>query len=158
MSNSTLDFSWLSDLIANMPEDPKQRQNLFEIAGFPHREQVVSNMLAFYFDKTQQHGFQGLFFSSLLKLAGNKLKDRIDIELFSDDFDVYRESDYIDLLLVSADANEQCLPTWTVIIENKMYADLYNDLEGYWNRTKARRPVRFPRHRNLEGICRPLED
>lgn len=101
-----------------------------EIAKQPHYENVLSNIYAFFFDVEQEHGFQDLFISSLLELIQeSKLgKEKDALQSFSD-FTI--ETEYttirggrIDLLLHNQDQ--------AIIIENKVYHYLANDLEDYW--------------------------
>ncbi|PHQ27797.1 PD-(D/E)XK nuclease family protein [Leeuwenhoekiella nanhaiensis] len=101
-----------------------------EIARQPHYENVLSNIYAFFFDVEQEHGFQDLFISSLLELIQeSKLgKQKEALQNFSD-FTI--ETEYstkkggrIDLLL----HNEQ----QAIIIENKVYHIVNNDLDDYW--------------------------
>ena len=34
---------------------PKRKQTLLEVSGFPRRETVYSNLLAFFLDETEEH-------------------------------------------------------------------------------------------------------
>lgn len=43
---------------------------LFDIAGFPHYENVVSNIYAYFLDPNQPHGLGTLFIDALSKLIG----------------------------------------------------------------------------------------
>ena len=115
-----------------LPELPYQRKNIFQIAGFPRWENVNSNMLAFYFDKNQEHGFNTLFLESLLEL----IKGQTD--LAESDYEVYREYQYVDILIAAKNTEEtentEGIFDWAIIIENKIYHDLKNNLKEYWNR------------------------
>lgn len=131
-------WKWLQDLIANLPEKSKVRRNLIEIAGYPSWENVNSNLLAFYFDKNEEHGFGTLFIDSLLTLIPNS-------ELISSEceFDVEREvytnnGNKIDIVISQKneidDIGGGSNSDWAIIIENKINHNLNgNDLKDYWN-------------------------
>ena len=42
------------------PTHEKADETMFEICGFPHYENVVSNVLAFFFDDKNNHNLNGL--------------------------------------------------------------------------------------------------
>ena len=63
-----MNFEWINKLISELPETSVARKNLIEIAGYPKWENVNSNLLAFYFDEKEEHGFNRLFLNSLLDL------------------------------------------------------------------------------------------
>lgn len=127
-----MNIDWLDDFLRLLPEVSKVRRNFMEIAGFPKWETVNSNLLAFYLDKTAEHGFGDLFFKSLLKLINQE-----DNELYKSDYYVEREvytthGKYIDLVIKSVEVDKGGKHQWAIVLENKIYADLYNDLEEYW--------------------------
>ena len=102
---------------------PQRRETFMSVSGYPHYENVVSNILAFFFSDGS-HGFGNLWASSLLKCAGI---DEREADAFVVD-DAEREvgtgrSNRIDLV-ISGDG-------FRVAIENKIFADLYNDLGDY---------------------------
>jgi hypothetical protein len=117
----------------NQSEIPKIKgkpKTFLGIAKQPHYENVLSNIYAFYFNVNEVHKFEDLFVCSLLALIN---KDAKHIDTFFD-FDVFTEygvSDQkrIDLLLQN---KEQA-----IIIENKVYHHLNNDLELYYNDVEA---------------------
>jgi len=128
MKENILKLEWLDDFVRLLPKISKVRKNFMEIAGFPKWETVNSNLLAFYLDKTEEHGFGDLFFKSLLKLI-----ELDKIELYNSDFFVEREvytpkGKYIDIVIKSVDIDDNGKHDWVIILENKVYADLYNDL------------------------------
>lgn len=99
------------------------------IARQPHYENVLSNIYAFFFNPNAEHGFQDLFIMSLLDCIKNSnLGQSKDFSDFSD-FTIETEfstnkGGRIDLLLKS--------DTSAIIIENKIYHSLNNDLSDYW--------------------------
>ena len=137
-------LDWIENFIEQLPEVPIERKNLISIAGYPKWENVNSNLLAFYFDKNEEHGFLRLFFNSLLEICELKIKEEINIEMdieidiFETDYTVEREvftenDKRIDILLKEENEEEDTIPNWAIIIENKILQDLYNDLLEYWN-------------------------
>ena len=113
----------------------KERSGLtfLEIAKCPHLENVWSNILAFYFNPNNEHNLYDLILNSVFETAGNKvtisnfknirvrteyptdLGNRIDIVVFADNF--------------------------ILGVENKVNADLHNDLADYSN--------------TIEGLAKP---
>lgn len=118
-------------------ETEKSEPNIFRIAGFPHYEDVLSNIYAFYFDKTESHGLDFLFMRSLLNLISRKKRNGVEESAFEAiDYKVIREAistkkGAIDLVIRDLDDSN------SIIIENKVYAGLYNDLEDYYSTSKA---------------------
>jgi hypothetical protein len=117
----------------NQNEIPKIKgkpKTFLGIAKQPHYENVLSNMYAFYFNVNEVHKLKYLFVSSLLELIN---LDSKQIETFFD-FEVYtefgvRDQKRIDILLHN---NEQA-----IIIENKVYHHLNNDLNLYYEDVNA---------------------
>jgi hypothetical protein len=97
---------------------------LLEIAGCPNRENVWSNLLAFYLDPGKEHGLGNLLLTTLLETAGYGDAGAVTPA----HVEVKREyttgtGRRIDIV-VSSD-------TFVLGIENKVNAPLYNDLEDY---------------------------
>lgn len=147
-----MDFNWINELLEKLPETIKVRKNFIEIAGYPTWENVNSNLLAFYLDEKEEHNFGRLFLNSLLDLYEAKLssKRKFQRELFETEFSIEREvrtdTDKRIDLLVSENIEESGLentnkesetPSWAIIIENKIYSGLHNDLSDYWTSTQA---------------------
>ncbi|MAZ72348.1 MAG: hypothetical protein CMC70_04290 [Flavobacteriaceae bacterium] len=113
-----------------IPKIKKQPKTFLGIAKQPHYENVLTNIYAFYFNVNEVHRFGEVFIASLLELIEEKLgKDVKDFDSFSD-FYVATESPTqkggrIDLLLFN-DEN-------AIILENKVYHTLNNDLIDYWD-------------------------
>lgn len=102
-------------------------KTIFEISGIFNNENIISNILAFYFNPREQHEFNDLLVRSLLKVVktkNRKLYNNIDTSYF----DVYREyttlkGNRIDIVLQNKEV--------VIGIENKIYASLSNDLMDY---------------------------
>lgn len=104
-----------------LPET-KHNRTLLEISGYPHYENVASNILAFYFDPAEEHGLKDLLLSAFFQMAGIEELPPMD------GVEVLRETgtdaaNRIDLLIDSE--------AFTIGIENKIFHWLANDLEQY---------------------------
>lgn len=119
------EFKELLDKFNTLPKVETTPRTFMEIAGYPHYENVCSNILAFFFDTEEQHEYKDLFLNSLLKC--------VDEELLSKDIttlNVFREmptdkGNRIDLIIETEEV--------VIGIENKIWAGLYNDLDDYSN-------------------------
>lgn len=151
--NISTNLKWLNEITSQFPKTEAPIRSIYEIAGFPRWETVVSNLLAFYFDATEQHGFKSLFFTSLLDLIEVK-QPGFDKKCIETEFSVEREVStknglFIDLLLSSIIENEEDdskinkedPDSWSIIIENKIDASLYNDLNEYYESTTGKNKI-----------------
>lgn len=110
---------------------PAESPTLLQIAGFPHWENVYSSILGFFLDTSQAHGFGPLFIRSIMSAyrAKHRQDDWLEgAETVEATDAVEREvrtnnGKRIDLLVDCAD--------FRLCIENKIWADLYNDLGHY---------------------------
>lgn len=124
------------DLIAlqtflNKNEIPKIKskpKTFLSIAKQPHYENVISNLYAFYFDVNEVHNLKDLFIKSLIEL--------INVSNFDEFSGFWIDTEYgtssqkrIDILLQNDDT--------AIIIENKIYHHLNNDLSEYYNEIKV---------------------
>lgn len=128
-------FDWLEEFISELPKLSDQRKNLIEISGYPSWENVNSNLLTFYFNETESHGFGKLFINSLLDLLTDHLSElNINKDIFFTPFKVERERNRIDILITGYEEDENNSENykWAILIENKIHAGLYNDLKKYW--------------------------
>lgn len=98
----------------------KPGRTFMEVSGYPHYENVCSNILGFYFDTAAEHGFQDLFISAFLRMAE---KESVN----SGTVIVSREhptaKGRIDLVIEGE--------LFIIAIENKINHWLANDLEDY---------------------------
>jgi len=113
----------LNDFKALHIEDVEPEQTFMQLSGYPHYENVCSNLLSFLFDTEEVHGLKDLFALSLL---GCVLKDaplsscrteRPERECITD------KNNRIDIVFETE--------TFTVGIENKLNSDVHNDLYDY---------------------------
>jgi len=119
---------------AQIPKIQKRPKTFLGIAKQPHYENVLSNIYAFYFDINEVHGFKDLFISSLLELIrANGVEEKgVSFEGFCDyncDTEyTTKKGGRIDLLLKN--------DSQAILIENKIYHHLNNDLNDYWDTIK----------------------
>jgi hypothetical protein len=131
MTEKTLEEKFSGLLSTEIKVIPKKITTLFDIAGFPHYETVISNFYAYYLDPSGKHGFGDLFISVLSNLIYSKTNKRIIQR------EVYTENrKYIDIV-ISESVKGENLAENAIIIENKIYAILYNDLNEYYNHIKV---------------------
>jgi hypothetical protein len=101
-----------------------------EISGYPHYENVCSNILKFYLDPTNEHGLNDLVLNSLLHLID--INFQFDTEF--EQIDIFREhrtinDNRLDLLILTEN--------YAIGIENKIFHHLHNDLTDYKNTVKS---------------------
>ena len=114
-----------------------KRPNVFEIAGFPRRETISSNVLAYFFDPLQSHGLAGLFVKSLIAVLNDKRgEESARYSYTEDDNDgVYVQTEVSN----GTDTRNRVdiavhTPHLSIAIENKVDASLYNDLHDYYEK------------------------
>lgn len=116
---------WLSKC-NNIPPKRTRQRTFMDIVGINHRENSWSDIYAYFFNPKEKHKLGRLFIDTL----NNLISDTLELK----DFTVIREKviddkKRIDLLIKNEDE--------ALIIENKVYASLYNDLSIYWENVKA---------------------
>lgn len=114
---------YLALLIAYQDLPRVQRSSTFmEIAGYPHYENVCSNILAFFLDPAAEHGLGDLVLRAFLTMAG-KPETTISLPLKITREHPAEQDKRIDLVIDSE--------SFTLGIENKIYHWEANDLENY---------------------------
>lgn len=100
--------------------------NFFSVSGYPHYENVASNVLAFFFDCKQEHNFKDLWLKSLIDCYNKKMDQSITLEV-SRNIEISREEytadGRIDLFIECDDK--------IIVVENKIYSGVGNPLESY---------------------------
>ena len=113
----------LLDEFNRLPQLPRVERTILEIAGYPHYENAASNILAFFLDPRNGHGIERSVLGSLLAAAGaTKIADS-DLEDMTAEREARAGSGRLDLVVETA--------RLTVGVENKIFADVYNDLADY---------------------------
>lgn len=100
----------------------EQPISIFEISGYPHYENVCSNILAFYLDPQREHGLGNLVLGALLKCCGYELGKQNEVVEIRREFSTHGGG-RLDLLIVT--------DNYVVGIENKIFHHLNNDLSDY---------------------------
>jgi len=102
---------------------PRTEKNIFSIGGHGHYENPISDIMAFFIDPKEVHGFGAFFLSSLIECAG--LKELITPELIVPPRrEAFTESGKrIDLLLEGEH--------WVIVVENKIRHSLNNPFHDY---------------------------
>lgn len=123
-------------LKADLKVIPQKVTTLFDIAGFPHYENVMSNFYSFYLDPKGLHGLGDLFISALSDIIERKTKGFSVIansKICSTKREVYTDNGkYIDIVVSEPSENNNEIDN-AIIIENKVNATIYNDLMEYYN-------------------------
>jgi len=141
-----IDYNWILKFNEGFPDTRKRELNFFEIAGFHDWELVNSNMLRYYFDKTQDHNFGLLFTQSLAELIieNPSIKNaKLDLDFrenIKNEYIVEREYKNIDIVLLSKAKNND-KHEWAILIENKIHHWLHNPLDEYWDKVHAEKKV-----------------
>ena len=112
--------------ISSIPEINTTNETFISICGYPHYERVISNILAFFFDSQREHGLKTLFIQSLLNLMNLMFNEVAEFSVLTEVHTT--KGNYIDLLLLNDEMS--------IVIENKIFANLYNDLDDYYSFAK----------------------
>jgi hypothetical protein len=100
----------------------KRCPSIFEVSGYPHYENVCSNVLAFYLHPKKEHGLGNLVLAALLKCFDPILEKPIGNIRVEREFST-SSSGRIDIMIVSDE--------YVIGIENKIFHTLNNDLPDY---------------------------
>lgn len=166
-----LNLTFLPKLLKEIPALPPLPKTLFDIARFPRSENVNSNCLAYYLDEKEDHGLGRLFLDSLMVLAvkeeagwpaewrfeptgdytvareeSTQDSKRIDLQLRSkSSFPATKAADSIqeEENVQAESQHDSREPGWTIVIENKIDAWLYNDLRAYSGHIKTTDSLRI---------------
>ena len=100
-------------------------KTFFDVSGYPHYENVLSNILAFFFDVTEEHGLKDLWLKSLFECYNEKANSNIQLGEFEE---IEREHSTDEKkrldIIISMDNS-------IVAIENKINASVYNPFGLY---------------------------
>ncbi len=115
---------------------PSEDRTFFDISEYPHYENVISNWYAFFFNRAAEHSLHDLFLQSLVEI----IKEYKEFSM--EDCRVAREfqtdkGKFIDLVLYEQAEEDEKLES-AIIIENKISAGIYNDLNDYYNSVKTK--------------------
>lgn len=99
-----------------------RRLSVFDIAGFPHYENVCSNLLAFYLHPDREHGLRDLMLTSLMVAAGFEPEDSGAVRSIQREVPT-KAGGRLDLLIETDNL--------VIGIENKIFHHWANDLNDY---------------------------
>ena len=100
-------------------------KTFFDVSGFPHYENVISNILAFFFDTNEEHGLKDLWLKSLLDCYNEKAGTSFqpsNVEEIEREHST-EENKRLDIIISTDDT--------VIAIENKIYATPYNPFDMY---------------------------
>lgn len=114
-------FSQFTNLLNDAKKFKGVELSVFDVAGFPHYENVISNILAFFFTPDGRHGLRKCFLKALVDcLEHNSSILLSDVKV---DREAYTGNGRLDLVIKTR--------THLIGIENKIRAPLVNDLSDY---------------------------
>jgi hypothetical protein len=123
MTNIIDEFDFLNNDLLKPYLEAKE-PNLLDIAKVSTKELPISNLYAYFLDPNENHGLGSIFLEILIEFLPKGCfvigEDKIRIER---EVHTYETGKYIDLVIT--DGNQ------VIVIENKIFADLYNKLELY---------------------------
>lgn len=99
-----------------------------DISGFPHYENVCSNILQFFFETKEAHGMGDLFIQALFKTVGENVSCPIVVNSVERE-QITASGKRMDITISTDD--------YVIGIENKIYALLNNDLLDYSNHLQS---------------------
>ena len=129
--------------------------SIFDIGGFGHDENIISNFYAFFLNSENHHGLGNLFFDALIETICKKNKS---IPKIWKNIRIKREAtagkrNRIDILIEEIGTKDKK----AIIIESKINASVTNDLDRYWKSVKvpAERKYGILLHHKPEPIHHP---
>lgn len=120
MPSSCEEYLKLLGEFESLPKEIRS-ESIFDIAGYPHYENVASNILAFFLNPNNEHGLGQLILSSLLNLSGASEKKQSNVQVSRESYTI--NGGRLDILI---ETDNQLIG-----IENKIYHHLANDLADY---------------------------
>lgn len=135
ISAETLQF--INDFEAIIPVFKKEPVTSLSISGYPHYENVISNWFAYFLDSNGEHQLKNLF-SEAFQNCLNKKNVKVELSWLKSSVGAYREvhtqkGNFIDIVVYDQYDDAQLKYKNALIVEHKVYADLYNDLDDYYN-------------------------
>lgn len=116
-------FKELLDDFQALPSRVERPRTFMEIAGYPHYENVCSNILAFFMDPEETHGLGSLVLDALMSVGNNDEAYEVVDGNVSVEREVNTDKGRIDILITSDD--------YAILIENKIHAGANNPFDDY---------------------------
>lgn len=129
-------LSEIESFFKTLPQLPTREHTSFDIAGYPHYENVISNYYEFFFTKDEKHELGVLFLKALLSLFPTQWIVPPELEL---GYTVKREETTEENgrrdISIRCNNVDESVGT-AIVIENKIYHSLINNLKDYKNTGK----------------------
>lgn len=127
MRTNNHDYDSLSNMLkaASHISIQEKVKTFFDVAGFPHYENLISNILAFFFDTNEEHKLKDLWIKSLFECYNKIAKTSLEPGEFEniEREHATEENKRLDLIILSSTA--------IIAIENKIYANANNPFDAY---------------------------
>src|SRR5215213_2909494 len=114
------DYEQLMEAFRALPMSVARPRTFMEITRYPHYENVCSNVLAFFMDPAESHGFGPLMLDALAS-AGNIAAEEVWSNVFVEREVITLAGNRIDILITSDDR--------AILIENKIHASVNNPFD-----------------------------
>lgn len=117
-----------SILELKIPKPILNEITFLDIINKERNELIISKLYQYFLSSENDEKVASIFFTQLIELIKEKTKIEFEFESYTCSTEVAVSSrKRIDLLIESKEKNK-----WVIIIENKIDAELYNDLEAYY--------------------------
>ena len=118
----------LIDLLTiEVPSLPIQPDGFLDITWQGHKENIISRIYGYFLNPEKNVAIAELFMNTLLELIKKHCDKSFEFETYTCLLEEYTDKgNRIDLLILSEETKE------AIIIENKIYHILNNDLNDYW--------------------------
>lgn len=138
------------DEFQRLPTRTERLPTLMEVAGCAHKENVCSNILAFFFDPEGPHGFGTLFLDAIMQIDSTQNQEGT----IGSNVSVEREvttaaGNRIDILIQS--------DSHAILIENKIFAGIDNPFDEYSAYLDSLQPMGRHKHKFLFTLT-PLSE
>jgi len=140
-----LDKELIDFLILDLPSAKIKPDTFLDLVGVQYHENTITQLYAYFLDRSNNKSVSDLFLNSLIDLITLKssIKERIEIDNHCCDLEEQTDKgNRIDLLISSQNINTKKRDgIAAIIIENKIFSGLHNDLEDYYHSTKAQTKI-----------------
>jgi len=117
-----------------VPAPIARKHTLFDISGHSHSETVISKWYAYFMLAENNHGLERSFIESILSLVEEKTGRKMTMNFFQVDTEVTTiNKKRIDILITDESGDHGKY----IIIENKIFHRIDNDLIEYWQHCKC---------------------
>jgi len=139
MTNMKVSETEFDDLMKEHIQLPTRPSTFFDICGLTFKEYVFSNLYAYYLNPIADHGLRDIFLNAMCELIREKtgVKPLENTSWVTIQQEVRTDTgNFIDLVVIEPIEGSNA-PGHALVIENKINASLYNDLNDYFNHVKV---------------------